>query len=422
MENKRVLSIWYSGYLAFLLVVFLVLPKLTAFAIILFFPLAVIGLRKHYFQIKINRLAIMFFIAFGFYLMYCLFTRHPEIAIKSLEYKLSFLLIPLLFSFVPKEKMNVQLPIIGFLMGTIVLSINGVMHSMSCYATNPSIFACFTSSNFSPIHHPSYATVFYTVALFLVWFAYKSHYKWMKLWLALLLSGCYLLAIVFCFSLAGLLFFFLAVTITLSVLIYKKWGRAVTFILGVITTASIVVLFQSVSVLKNEFNGAKQYFDEYIDNPKAFVQNKKYPMSGSEVRLVMWTAAYKAFTNYPLGVGTGNTEEVLTTQLTNMNQKELAKQQLNPHNQYLQTGLEIGLIGLVAILAPFLFALQYFNRSKNWLLLLVVGSLLFNMLFESMLQRRSGIVFYTIATCMLVCYSENKKNAGNEQLEQTGIV
>lgn len=421
MGNNRLLSNWYNGYLAFLFLVFLVVPKLTAVAIILFIPLAIVGYKKHYFHFKFNRLALLFIIAYGFYLYYCLFTRHVDSASKYLEYKLSFLLVPLLFSFVPKERMQVQLPIIGFLIGTFMLFINGIVHAMTCYASSSTFFTCFTSSQFSPIHHPSYATVFYTVALFLVWFAYKSRYKWMKLWLTLILSGIYLLAIVFCFSLAGLLFFFIAIGVTLSVLIYKKWGRAVTFILGMVTTASIVVLFQSVSVLKNEFNGAKKYFDEYIENPKAFVQNKKYPMSGSEVRLVMWTAAYQAFTNYPLGVGTGNVDEVLTAQLTKMNQKELAKQLYNPHNQYLQTGLEIGVFGLLALLAPFVFAFNYFKRSKNWLLLLVVGSLLFNMLFESMLQRQSGIVFYTIATCFLVLYSENKKHTNNTHLEKTEV-
>jgi Ca2+/Na+ antiporter len=87
----------------------------------------------------------------------------------------------------------------------------------------------------------------------------------------------------------------------------------------------------------------------------------------------------------------------------------------------LQTGLEIGIFGLLALLAPFVFALRYFKRSNNWLLLLVVGSLLFNMLFESMLQRQSGIVFYTIATCFLVLYAENKKHTNNTHLEKTEV-
>lgn len=417
MENSQSFQKWYNGYIALLLFIFLLVPKLTALAIILFVPIAIIGIKKQFFQFKINRIAILFFSAYGFYLAYCLFTRHAEIAAKYLEYKLSFLLIPLLFSFVPKEKMNVQLPIVGFLLGSLALLINGLIHSITCYTTTGSFFTCFTSSQFSTIHHPSYATVFYTVALFLVWYAYTQRFFWMKLWLAVLLSIAYLLAIVFCLSLAGLLFFSMVVTIAFIVMVNRKWGKTVTLFMGVIVIASILVLFQTVSVLKNEFNGAKRYFVEYVENPKAFVQHKKYPMSGSEVRLVMWTASYQAFSNFPLGVGTGNVDEVLTAQLTQMNQQELAKQLYNPHNQYLQTGLEIGILGLIAVLAPFLAALSYFKQSKNWLLLLIVGDLLFNMLFESMLQRQSGIVFFTLAICYLVLFIENKHQYYSELLD-----
>lgn len=417
MENSQSFQKWYNGYIALLLFIFLIVPKLTALVIILFVPIAIIGVKKQFFQFKINRIAILFFSAYGFYLFYCLFTRHADIAAKYLEYKLSFLLIPLLFSFVPKEKMNVKLPIIGFLLGSVALFINGLIHSFTCYTSTGSFFTCFTSSQFSPIHHPSYATVFYTVALFLVWYAYTKRFFWMNLWFAMLLSIVYLLGIVFCFSLAGLLFFSIVITIAFIVMVNKKWGKTVTLFMGIIVIASILVLFQTVSVLKNEFNGAKRYFVEYVENPKAFVQHKKYPMSGSEVRLVMWTASFQAFSNFPLGVGTGNVDEVLTTQLSQMNQRELAKQLYNPHNQYLQTGLEIGILGLIAVLAPFLAALSYIKQSNNWLLLLIVSALLFNMFFESMLQRQSGIVFFTLAICYLVLFTENKRQYNNELLD-----
>lgn len=416
-KNSYSFQRWYSGYIALLLFVFLLVPKFTAFALVLFLPLAIIGTKKHFFQFKINRLTILFFIAYGFYLTYCFFTRHPEIAVKYLEYKLSFLLIPVLFSFVPKEKMNVQFPIVGFLIGTVALLMNGMFNSYTCYSISASFFTCFTSSQFSPIHHPSYSSIFYTVSLFLVWYAYSQRFYWMKLWGALFLSLAYTLAILFCFSLAGLLFFFCAFAITLLVLVYYKWGRIVTLIMSVISPILLVVLFQTVPVLKQEFNGAKKYLDEYLINPAVFVQKKQYPMSGSEVRLVMWTASFQALLEYPFGVGTGNVDEVLAHKLIQLNQHELAKQALNPHNQYLQTGLEVGIIGLLAVLAPFVYALRFFKRSKNWLLLLVVGSLLFNMLFESMLQRQSGIVFFTLAVCMLVSCSETNFSNKRERLD-----
>ena len=110
---------------------------------------------------------------------------------------------------------------------------------------------------------------------------------------------------------------------------------------------------------------------------------------------------------YPFGVGTGNVDEVLTNNLITLNQKELAKQEYNPHNQFLQTGIEIGWIGLLLLIAIVVVGIFYAFKFKNWLLLLIISNFAFNSLFESMLQRQSGIVVYTFLICALMVVSNN---------------
>jgi O-antigen ligase len=97
--------------------------------------------------------------------------------------------------------------------------------------------------------------------------------------------------------------------------------------------------------------------------------------------------------------------------LKHYGQFDLAKQdehgaiQYNPHNQFLQTGLEIGILGLLALLLVVGVSWRIARQHKNYLLMAVLTSLVLNSLFESMLQRQSGIVFYSFWICVLVMMS-----------------
>ena len=114
---------------------------------------------------------------------------------------------------------------------------------------------------------------------------------------------------------------------------------------------------------------------------KLFISNKKFPYSGSEKRLIMWTVSFNIMKKYPNGVGTGNVEEELVSSLNNLGHVELADEKLNPHNQFLQTGVELGWLGLFVSLIPFLIDVYYSKKYNNQLILLLVSLLFFNMLF-----------------------------------------
>jgi O-antigen ligase len=104
---------------------------------------------------------------------------------------------------------------------------------------------------------------------------------------------------------------------------------------------------------------------------------------------------------HPFGVGTGNAESTLEHGLNAMGQIELAQLNRNPHNQFMQTTLETGIVGLVLFLTILVFGITFGIKTGNPLLVLVSFCLAFNSLFESMLQRQSGVVFFTLLLCVL---------------------
>jgi hypothetical protein len=61
-------------------------------------------------------------------------------------------------------------------------------------------------------------------------------------------------------------------------------------------------------------------------------------------------------------------------------------------------------------------------NSKNWMLLILSASLAFNGLFESMLQRQSGIVFYSFWSVLLVVWSFQNQQNINQPIDESGAV
>lgn len=406
MVNNSSFARWYEGILALITLLAIAFPKMLALGLLAFIPLAIAGLVKKQMHWKWQPVPLFFIALYGCYAFYALFTRNPEWAGRYLEYKLPFVIFPVMMMIVPRFRIRTGGIIAAVLLATLYLMAAGWTHALSCYGSTGKV-TCFLTADFSWIHHPSYTSVYYTAALFLVWYACIRRKIRMPLWLAVLLSVLYILAIGMCMSLAGMLFLLLAGAVLVIVLVHRKWGKRAAWGLVIVLPVGLAGAIRFVPQLHGEWSGAKTVVQEYWNDPQAFIRNKQYPMSGSEVRLVMWTASMNAFSDYPMGVGTGNVDEVLTDYLNGMGQKELAKMQYNPHNQYLQTGLEIGWLGLLLLLAPFLIGWRIALRNSDWLLLLLVTSALFNMLFESMMQRQSGIVFYTFGICLLAMLSSN---------------
>jgi hypothetical protein len=195
----------------------------------------------------------------------------------------------------------------------------------------------------------------------------------------------------------------------------------------------VVPLFFMVGILnvpsvKTDMKATWKSLENYIENPDEYVKNKPGYKTGNEIRLVMWMVTIQEIIAHPLGVGTGNVDEVLSHRLLSKNQKKLAEKdengtiQFNPHNQFLQTSLEVGIVGGLILLLVVSMWFKIGWNSKNWMLLILSASLAFNGLFESMLQRQSGIVFYSFWSVLLIVWSFQNQQSINQPIDESGVV
>lgn len=139
----------------------------------------------------------------------------------------------------------------------------------------------------------------------------------------------------------------------------------------------------------------------YLVTPKSFkriIETAQNLIEGEEgdVRQTLWSSSLEATKGHLLiGYGCEGYWDALSDSYQSNECDSGFKQDFNPHNQYLETALATGLVGLAVmlamILAPVLFSLRHKPRNIHIILFTVVyaGCLL----FEASFGRQMGLLF-----------------------------
>jgi len=395
---------------------FVVFPKLSGLLIIVLSLYIILGYFKKKIHFKLNTISILLILYYSLYLIGVIFTHNQHQANIYLENKLSFVIFPLVFSF-KSVKINLKFPFLGFILGTTIVLFSGINNSLNCYSST-GLFECFLATKISPVHHPTYLAAYVFFSMGIMWCGLQLKLAYFSLKWILPLGVFFIIIHGFILSFSGLLYLIVTLLVFLLYQIKKRNSRFIFYLSILILPLLGYVSITEIPQIKGEWFSTKQYVDMYVKNPSKYVENRKYPMASSEIRIVMWIASINVFLEHPFGVGTGNVDEYLDKELIKLKQPVLIQSHYNPHNQFLQTGIEIGFIGLLILLSIIGFSTYFAFKHRNWLLLLLVGSLFFNSLFESMLQRQSGIVFYSFWICLLVLYSN--QNSEQKIIEENG--
>lgn len=400
----------YNIYLGLFAGLFFFLPKMVGLLVILLVLLTLYGGIKKELKFNLTPLFIFPILLYLAYLTGILFTDHLNLAKGYAENKLAFLMLPLIFSFRPQFRYRISFPLIGAAVGIVISSILGIVNAFSCLNDGGVLLNCITSVNISPIHHPTYYATFILVITFGIWWARKREEPYMDLrWV---IPFSILASIIFVLSMSLAAMLCLAILICVLVLrwIRMRFGQKVFWISTVLSPIVLIVFLSNFPVIKDEVNYTKGSIAAYWKDPVTWVNSKPGYKTGNEVRLVMWTVTVLEIVDHPFGVGTGNVDEALSNRLTRHGQLELAKQddsgsiRYNPHNQFLQTGLELGILGALLLILFIVGSIRISAIYKNSFLMVIGISLVVNAVFESMLQRQSGIIFYMFWICFMVIF------------------
>lgn len=250
--------------------------------------------------------------------------------------------------------------------------------------------------------HPGYFSVFNVVSVLILLellFQKKigDSVKARILFVILIFFFCIMVYLLF--ARTGLIALFVVLLGYLLLLTFRgkgrlyKAGALLLFVLG-----SLYVLTHNGRMI-NSYNEIKKVFSE----PGS--------ISKQDDRIFIWGISFNIIkNNLWAGVGTGDGREKLMEVYRKNNMIDAQKQQLNVHNQFLETTMQLGLPGLFCLLAIFIWPLVLALRNRNISLLLLQTVNILFFFFESGLNTQAGVFYFVLLLSVLMFLRPLKKN------------
>lgn len=398
----------FSSIIGFILLLLCVFPRVTPIGIALLVITIVTGYLKKKLNFSFNKLTFLLVALYLCYVLGLFFSENISDGLKGLEYKVSLFLLPLITMVRFKNSFQLQNVFIGLIVGCLLGSFIGIFDAISCYQLNRDLH-CFLSSNVSTVIHPTYFSSYIIMAIVALWIGYNRNYRFFSLFICWLLTIYFILYLLMMMSLAGMLF--LAILLVGVVLVYcfKKWKWKGLLLVISLSPIFFYSSYKMIPQVRSEIDDLTYYGERYLSNSDHYFEELYYPYSGTETRLIMWRLSVEQIRDTPFGVGSGDADQVLAERMAekNLNQ-EFIDRHLNPHNQFFQTWVEVGFIGVLLLVLFIVLVVYKSFKNRDYFLLILTFNFAMNCLFESMLQRQSGIVFYTVLFCLLLVPSTLK--------------
>lgn len=179
----------------------------------------------------------------------------------------------------------------------------------------------------------------------------------------------------------------LAVFLVILILRLKKYWIG----LGVLALG----IFLSIVVLPN--SQIRKNINETLELVKDKPLNEN-----SDIRLWLWKSGLEVFQeNFWFGVGTGDIDEALNNKYVEYDLKLADEHNYNAHNQYLDTALKLGVVGLALLLFWIGYTLYITAQKKQFLFFFFMLILAINFMFEVMLNTIAGVSFFAFFYSLL---------------------
>jgi O-antigen ligase len=248
--------------------------------------------------------------------------------------------------------------------------------------------------------HPIYVSIFISVAIIIGFSFFRKEKIICKKNGLFFFTQSLLFILLFLLMSKGVI---IALLISLLVLYIKNNRIRISHILSGIVL--LVIVFISIPQKNNRFA-------EIIKG----VTYKKIDMYNStSIRIRIYQCGFELLQERPLvGYGIGDVQDELDKCYEKYD-SNFVKGRYNSHNQYLFAWLSSGLIGIIAILFFLSFCVRMSVKYKDSIMLsiLVLYSVVF--LFENVLSRQSGVIFFSFVVNFFLWYNLNKEKSKVEE-------
>jgi hypothetical protein len=173
------------------------------------------------------------------------------------------------------------------------------------------------------------------------------------------------------------------------------------------------------NTLNNDLTKEKKYvYNVSINeawNKKDFNHNSFFPGAAIRVyQIRVFLEILKERQFFLTGFGLDASQEYISKKAKEHNMVEVYEEH-NFHNQYLQTFAELGVLGIIILLAMLFINLRNALRHKDFLHLAFAVTMIMLFLSESFFCRERGIVFFIVLYCLF-------NSASNEEVEEPKLI
>jgi O-antigen ligase len=369
--------------------------KLVSLFVILFFISVLFAgnYQKGFYKTIKRPIIYLPLILYCFYFISVFFSENKQVAWFDLQVKLSLLLFPVFVCLHQDfREYDYKKILISFVEGCIAAC------TVALFLASVKYYFSFESDNFfytslSYALHPSYLAMYivFSIAILLYLFDLNSFdikvsflgNKLIRLFIYLFFS----VVVVMLSSKSGMLSIALLIAFALLYLMFVKRK---------ILLSSVSILFIALSIIllpkiaPYPYSRLKAAFSA-VENAE---NSKNENGEGTGERMMIWKTSHTLIYEHPFGVGVGDVKTVLMAEYKNTGMLIAAKKHLNCHNQYLQTGLAIGIPGLLLFAGMLFFPIYTSLKKMEYLFTAFILLVSFNFLFESMFETQAGVIFY----------------------------
>ncbi|HAG16035.1 MAG TPA: hypothetical protein DCG69_05855 [Bacteroidales bacterium] len=371
--------------------------------------------RKFNFTSGLN---LAFFAYFLLSLFAVLYSSNQAKAWMDVQQKLALLVFPLLIGGLSEySQKNIRWAFWAFILGLIAASIYDLAYAFQesiNAGANEGVFrywvyekhhhigflnlvnlrmSFFSYGYLSQFMHPSYFSMYLIFAIILLYHLYKTKENTTALSILLYasLTLFFTLLIGLLQSTAGLLSF-IALILAVIVIEFKFLNRKRILAISVGLLAMLILGF-----FGSDFSGKK--INDLTDTTLESLS------TSTSIRMEIWKNSIALWKENPIrGVGPADVRADIQEKLQTTMPAEFEFANFNMHNQFLESLIGLGIIGFITLCLILFYIIKIASRQKNSLLAYLILIILVNFIFESMLNRQSGLFFILFFVSLLELY------------------
>lgn len=195
---------------------------------------------------------------------------------------------------------------------------------------------------------------------------------------------------------SGLLVLYISLLVSLLYYVFsqKKYLLASVALLGMVLLP--ILSYHYIESFRNKINYSKYDYQQFKANNISGNSDSR--------RIVSYQVAWQLIKgNMPFGLGTGSLQTEMNSYYSKHFPELKTEDRIAPHNQYMFTLLDYGVLGLLALLATIFYPiLALKNRSKNSLYVLFWLCCTIPLLIDISLEMQIGITFFALFSSLLL--------------------